>query len=695
MSSIQTPGFARSLVACAIASLSLAAVAQENGQQEVSDADTIVVTATRFAEPKSDAPTKIDVITRKEIERSGAFDVPEVLQTVGGLNVIQQGGAQFGLDSAVDMGGFGAGTAAANTMVLVDGMRMNPIDLSNVPWASIPISSVDRIEIQSGGSPVLYGSGAVGGVINIITQDSNKSINQANITAGSFGTAMFNARSANTVDHTRYDVMLSGQNSDGWRANSATSVGNASLRLTQDLGAGDKVYAEGSMFSSFNGMPSYLPGKVGTGTPQNSLKPFDSAQNNGSRVLTGVSQSISDLAKFEGEFTYNNQNTTYNSFNYNTSYGAYGARSGTSNINKWNLDVTPRIKFDFGALGKTILGFDYQQAAQGSINDDALYGGSYSSTANARVINRSFYLSQNTDLFSELGLTLGVRRQTQQVTLNSSDIAAPNQSAENSATGAEAGLNYKYMEGQRAYFRYARSFRFATTDEFWAYGYDPTTYAYYSFLNKVIKPQTGNEFDLGGEWTLDRHKLSAMIYTLKTNNEIQLVPNGYNQYNVNLPSVEHRGIKLSDRWQATDNLSFNGGVTYQTQKMSNGTVNTTDGPLTFNAGANMSGVPNWLVNLSANYQIATGVSTGVLMNYVGPQYYTGDIQNQYPKMPGYFVGDLYGQYKFSDSTLRLTVKNFTDNSYASFGGYSTSANKFYYYPNNPLAVYISYSISIK
>lgn len=694
MSYIPTSGFTRSMVACAIASLSFAAMAQDS-DQAVNDADTIVVTATRFAEPKSDAPTKIDVITRKEIEQSGAFDVPEVLQTVGGLNVVQQGGAQFGLDSVVDMGGFGAGTAAANTTVLVNGMRMNPIDLSNVPWASIPISSVDRIEVQYGGSPVIYGGGAVGGVINIITQDNNQKINQASLTAGSFGTEIFSARSADTVGNTRYDVMLSGQNSDGWRANSSTSIGNASLRLTQDLGSGDKVFAEGSMFSSFNGMPGYLLGKVGSGTPQNSFFPFDTVQNNGSRVLTGISQGLADIARFEAEFTYNNQNSTFNGFNYDTTYGdPYGARSYTNGINKWNLDFTPRVKFDLGAFGKTIVGFDYQQAAQSSTYIDALYG--YNSASTARVINRSFYLSQNTDLLSNLGLSLGVRRQTQQTTLNDSSVPLSSPSADNSATGAEAGLNYKYAEGQRAYLRYVRSFRFPTTDEFWASGYD-SNYQYVRFLNGIIKPQTGNEVDLGGEWTLGNHKPSAMLYALKTNNEIQLVPiTGTLGYNLNLPSVNHQGIKLADRWLATDHLLLNASVTYQTQKMTSGTASTMDGQtVSFSSGANMSGVPNWLANINGNYKITAAASVGMLMNYVGPQYYTGDIQNQYPKMPGYFLGDIYGQYKFTDSTVKLTVKNFTNTNYSSFAGISSYSSKFFYYPSNPLGVYLSYSINFK
>ena len=693
MSYIRIPGFARSLVACAIASLPVVAVAQDSNDQGSDGADTIVVTATRFAEPASDSPTKVDVITRRQIEQSGADSVPEVLQTVGGLNVVQTGGAQFGLDSVVDMGGFGSGNAVSNTTVLLNGMRMNPVDMSNVAWGSIPINAVDRIEVQYGGSPVMYGGGATGGVINIITLDSKETINQANFSVGSFGTETMSARSAATIGQTRYDVNFSAQNSDGWRANSKTSVGSAGIRLTQDLGGGDKIYVSGTMNSSFNGMPGSILGMVGSGTPQNSRYPFDSAQNNGSQFLTGINYSLASIAKFEGEFFYNNQNSTFHNSpgTFPPSQGPFTGPYTNQVTNKWDLNFTPRFKFDLGKLGKTTVGFDYQQA-QSTSN----LTGAHVSNQNADVINQSFYLSQSTDLFSNLGLNLGVRRQTQRVSLLNNESGwgydPVNQSATNSATGGEAGLNFKYTEGQRVYVRYVRSFRFANTNEFW--GWDPNTYT--PAFNGVLKPQTGNEVDLGGEWRLGSHKLSAMVYQLKTDNEIRyFVPSGAN---MNFPTITHRGVNVSDKWAATEKLAINGGITYQTQKMASGNLDNYFGPQGFNYGSvpsyNVSGVPNWLANVNGNYKIISGLSVGTLLNYVGPQYYDGDVQNAYPKMPGFFIGDLYGQYKFSDSTLRLTVKNFTDNKYASYGGYN-GYGTFYYNPNNPLAVYLSYSINMK
>ena len=73
----------------------------------------------------------------------------------------------------MDIRGFGE-TGPLNTLVLVDGRRVNEIDLSGVDWTQIPLDQVERIEIVRGSGSVLYGDNAVGGVINIITKKPEK-----------------------------------------------------------------------------------------------------------------------------------------------------------------------------------------------------------------------------------------------------------------------------------------------------------------------------------------------------------------------------------------------------------------------------------------------------------------------------------------------------------------------------------------
>ena len=77
----------------------------------------------------------------------------------------------MGIDATIDLRGFGD-TANSNTLILLDGQRLNPIDSGSISWSTIPLANIERIEIIRGAGTVLYGDRATGGVINIITDKS-------------------------------------------------------------------------------------------------------------------------------------------------------------------------------------------------------------------------------------------------------------------------------------------------------------------------------------------------------------------------------------------------------------------------------------------------------------------------------------------------------------------------------------------
>ncbi|MCC7303372.1 MAG: TonB-dependent receptor [Bacteroidia bacterium] len=127
----------------------------------------VVITATRTAGDPLEVPRSITVITGEQINSSGAKNLQEVLVTAAGLSVIGTG-QNFGSTSTV----FTRGTAGNHTTIMIDGVRVsdpsspaNTFDLSEISLANI-----DRIEIVKGSNSTLYGSSAIGGVINIITR---------------------------------------------------------------------------------------------------------------------------------------------------------------------------------------------------------------------------------------------------------------------------------------------------------------------------------------------------------------------------------------------------------------------------------------------------------------------------------------------------------------------------------------------
>ncbi len=107
---------------------------------------------------------------REEIERSPGQTIQDILAREPGVQVRSLFGGVNGAQTSVDMRGFGA-TAVNNTLILINGRRLNDLDLAGVDFSTIPRKSIERIEITRGNSgAVLYGDGAVGGVINIVTK---------------------------------------------------------------------------------------------------------------------------------------------------------------------------------------------------------------------------------------------------------------------------------------------------------------------------------------------------------------------------------------------------------------------------------------------------------------------------------------------------------------------------------------------
>lgn len=124
----------------------------------------IVVTATRSAQTIEESLASVTVITREEIDNSQAFTVPELLRGVPGLDTYSIGG--LGKPASV----FLRGTESDHVLVLMDGVKIGSATTSTVAFEHLPLSQVERIEIVRGPRSSLYGSEAIGGVIQIFTR---------------------------------------------------------------------------------------------------------------------------------------------------------------------------------------------------------------------------------------------------------------------------------------------------------------------------------------------------------------------------------------------------------------------------------------------------------------------------------------------------------------------------------------------
>nr|WP_067294762.1 TonB-dependent vitamin B12 receptor [Marinobacterium profundum] len=160
----------------------------------------VVVTATRTAETADETLASVTVISREEIERSQATLLPEILRRVPGLSVVNNGG--LGQSSSV----FLRGTNSDHVLVLIDGIKVGSATLGSFAFQDMPLSQIERIEVVRGPRSSLYGSEAIGGVIQIFTRKGTASGElkpRVSVSVGSHDTY-------------QTDAGLSGGDADGW-----------------------------------------------------------------------------------------------------------------------------------------------------------------------------------------------------------------------------------------------------------------------------------------------------------------------------------------------------------------------------------------------------------------------------------------------------------------------------------------------
>lgn len=168
-----------------------------SGWAQDSNSDTLVVTANRFQQPVNTVLAPTDIVTRDDIDRWQSKDLNDVMRRLPGVDIARNGG--MGQSASL----YVRGTEARHVLVLIDGVPMARPGISNgVDISQIPISLVQRVEYIRGPRSAVYGSGAIGGVVNIITMtDAERS--QINAGAGTNGyqsyDGAFNKRFGDTL----------------------------------------------------------------------------------------------------------------------------------------------------------------------------------------------------------------------------------------------------------------------------------------------------------------------------------------------------------------------------------------------------------------------------------------------------------------------------------------------------------------
>ncbi len=318
--------------------------------------------------------TATTVITAEEIAHSPAQTVQEIIAQAPGVQLTSLYGGVNGVKTSVDLRGFGA-FATSNTLVLINGRRLNDIDMAGVDYSTIPRDSIERIEITRGNSgAVLYGDNAIGGVINIVLKNGVGGPPVA--IRAEAGVGSFNSRMAAVSASTNYGPWSAsfygnGIKSDGYRENNAldqrNGVGNlnyTSPGLTAFLtlsGDDQKLgFPGGRLVDPSIGLDELATNRRGAATP------FDYGAQQGANATAGFTKTLLngvDLIVDGGVRDKKQQGGFFGAVPFAFPFPSFSSTYVDASLLTWS--ITPRLSIKntmFGVPSTILTGIDYYDA---------------------------------------------------------------------------------------------------------------------------------------------------------------------------------------------------------------------------------------------------------------------------------------------------------------------------------------------
>jgi iron complex outermembrane receptor protein len=660
----------RSVLAVAVA---LATSAHCAAQDQIAALDEVVVTASRFKDRIDDKPVNMTVITGEDIRRSAAKTVPDLLSEQAGIQIHDFYGNNAAT-TTVDLRGFGI-TGTQNTLILVDGRRVVDNDLSGVQWSAVPLNNVERIEIMRGGGSVMYGDGAVGGVINIITRSPFDGPGTVSLRAraGSYGTTESGFTAQYRSERLGIGFAANNLETDGYRVNNQNrqTTGAADLRLLTDGGeVGIKLATDhqglrlpgARQVQPSTGVNLLATNRRGTPTP------LDYSQRNGNRMTVDWQQRAGGGDFNIGGGWRNKEQISYFDF------------SGSPDYRVADLDVlsfTPRVRWSPDLPGGShtmVAGFDWYHWDYNLKRSNSTTNiGTPFNVIDARQQNTGVYLQDTLKVSPRLTMTAGVRYERFNAdatdTYNSAapggafGSGAPAGSQDESEHAYEVGARYGLTPEVSLIGKTARSFRFANIDEI----YETTT----TFTNQFqfLRPQTAKHHELGAEWRQAGKWLRASLFQIDVEDEIHLDAYTTGTGNTNLPPSRRRGLELESKWQATRMLSLLGAYTYTDAEFLSGVL---PGAASTQRNVSIAGktvplVPRHKLNLGGSWAFTQNTRLSAMVSYTGEQFMDNDEGNTLGvKIPAYTVTDLKLSHRQGDWTLSAAINNLFDRQYYNY-----------------------------
>jgi len=649
------------LFSICFSSLFLAGVAYaEIGDKPDTTLETVVVTATRTERREQLVPANVSVIDSKQIQQSGAQSVVELLRSQEGTTVRDILGN--GKSASVDLRGFGE-SGPYNTLVLVDGRRVNEIDLSGVDWTQVPIEQIERIEIIRGAGTVLYGDNAVGGVINIITKSPREGFSaKASALAGSYSRHKEKISLSGGQGGLAGLISVAYESGDGYRENGELRATNAGGKLSYDVSESFSLSLKGNYHEDSYGLPGPLTEMEMAQDRRKSTSPDDGAETKDGYITFTSDMDFGRYGAITGDISYRNRTSDYD-------YAKYTFAS-ESDSTTWSF--TPRYILnnpiaDF--KNNLIGGVDFYRS---SLDQDFFYGEPRSKTTVTEGDRTSIgvYLHDEFYIRKDLLLSAGARKEWVEFDLKQRDLTGFLSPLDDELTESEyaytLGLTYLYKNDSSLFARVNRSLRFQLLDELIVSDYMNAKIN----INKNLRPQRGQHIEIGAKHRFNNY-LDGRLTFFRASITDEIFFNSINFTNENHPRTLHQGIEVGMKLEPARFLRLFGNYTYEEAKFDAAPYN----------GNNVPGVPRHRLNAGLEiHDLLEGLTFSTIYSHAAKSYAISDQSNSFQQASGYDTISATVYYRWRFISAFAGVNNLTDEKYSDYvvvGGFPTTLN---YYP---------------
>lgn len=610
--------------------------------QEYKDLVTeeVVVTATRFEEKPADLPVNVQVIDGHRIRDSGARTLPELLGLEAGIHTRNNSGNP---NRSMDMRGFGI-TGDQNTLILVDGQRISEYELATANLTGIPLASIERIEIVRGsGGAVLYGAGATGGTINIVTRVPQANERRAYLqgAAGDYGTTAAGAGGTLAGEHFGLSIDVDRFDSDNYRDNNEVTQKNVGVgaRYFGDRGTVALMFSRSEQDLRFPGERTEAllsSDRRGTSTPG------DYGSLDADRVVFTTTQTFG-FGELGLDVTHRERH----------SVGQFESFGGVIDTHGRVTGVSPRLRLPFPVLGRSnslVVGLDWEDW---DYDSTSAFPPFFSSSTVSTQKNRAIYFKDTLQVTRSTTLSIGGREQHSETMRRDIGGFTAGQEQTNTLHAYDVALRQALNDKLGVYGRAGRSFRLGNVDDNVARA-------------TLLEPQTSNDQEIGADFAAGKANIRVAIYRMRLSDEIMFLPSAFFPpfgSNTNLPPTERKGIELDLGFALSESVSLRANYTMTESRFREGTFGGTE-----LAGKNVPLVPRHRANASLTWRPVDGVSLAGRVSYVGEQYFDNDQSNTFGRtIPDYTVVDMVAAYATGNWRLGATIYNFFNEKYFSYG----------------------------